>query len=57
MFPKNLRWLFLICAIAGVIGIFGSAFMVYLGEPSTRLVLPIGMAICFGWAFTQAAKT
>lgn len=57
MFPKHMRWIFLIAAIAGVIAVFLTGLMVYLGEPSSRMVMPIGVAICCGWASTQCTKT
>lgn len=53
MFAKHMRWIFLIAAIA----VFLTGLMVYLGEPSSRMVMPIGVAICCGWASTLCTKT
>jgi hypothetical protein len=58
MFPKHLRWLFLICAIGNVFVVLFSGFQVFSGTaPSTQMIMPILMIVLFGWMFTQATMT
>lgn len=58
MFPKHLRWLFLICAVGNIFAVLFSGLQIYNGTaPSTQVIMPLVMIVLFGWMFTQATKT
>ena len=58
MFPKHLRWLFMICAVGNLFVMLFTGLQVYSGTASpSQLIVPIVMIVLFGWMFTQSTKT
>lgn len=57
MFPKYLRWVFLVCVIGNVFVLLFNGLQIYMGSlPATKLIMPIVMIVGFGWAFTQSTN-
>ncbi|WP_177076356.1 hypothetical protein [Pseudomonas yamanorum] len=58
MFPRYLRWVFLVCVICNVLQLLLLGFQAYSGSvPPTKMILPIVMIVVFGWMATQSTKT
>ncbi|PRA24915.1 hypothetical protein CQZ99_27185 [Pseudomonas poae] len=58
MFPRYLRWVFLVCVIGNVLQLLFTGFQVYAGSaPASKMIMPIVMVVVFGWIFTQSNKT